>query len=75
MYFYLLVITDVFFNLYSLGMNDALREGSIDLADPTTKDEFTEFKNSLVKKLQSLSTKSYYNDFVEDFIKDVCIGC
>ena len=50
--------------------NDALREGSIDHADPTTKEEFTEFKNNLVKKLQSLSAKTCYNDFIEDFIKD-----
>ena len=55
--------------------NDALREGSIDQADPTTKEEFTDFKNNLVKKLQSLSTKAYYNDFIEDFIKEVSIGC
>ena len=61
--------------IVSLGVTDALREGTIDYADPTTKDEFTEFKNSLVKKLQSLSTKSYYNEFIEDLIKDVCIGC
>jgi len=55
--------------------NDALRDGSIDQADPSTKEEFTDFKNNLVKKLQSLSTKAYYNDFIEDFIKEVSIGC
>jgi hypothetical protein len=50
-------------------------EGSIDEANPSSKEEFSEFKNNLVKKLQSLSTKACYNDFIEDFIKDVCIGC
>ncbi|XP_046439155.1 eukaryotic translation initiation factor 3 subunit J-like [Daphnia pulex] len=49
-------------------------EGSIDEANPSSKEEFSEFKNNLVKKLQSLSTKACYNDFIEDFIKDVCIG-
>ncbi|EFX81492.1 hypothetical protein DAPPUDRAFT_224268 [Daphnia pulex] len=49
-------------------------EGSIDEANPLSKEEFSEFKNNLVKKLQSLSTKACYNDFIEDFIKDVCIG-
>nr|SVE76820.1 EOG090X0OQM [Daphnia longispina] len=49
-------------------------EGSIDEANPSSKEEFVEFKNNLVKKLQSLSTKACYNDFIEDFIKDVCIG-
>lgn len=63
------------FPVFLVGMsNDALREGSIDHADPTTKEEFTEFKNNLVKKLQSLSAKTCYNDFIEDFIKDVSIG-
>nr|CAG4651551.1 EOG090X0OQM [Simocephalus serrulatus]SVE94676.1 EOG090X0OQM [Simocephalus serrulatus] len=52
----------------------APRPGSIDDADPSSKEEFTEFKNNLVKKIQSLSTKSCYSEFIEDFIKDVCIG-
>nr|CAG4635249.1 EOG090X0OQM [Alona affinis] len=50
------------------------REGSIDDADPFTKEEFAELKNNLVKKLQSLSNKSSYNDFIEDLIKDISIS-
>lgn len=61
---------------YFLGITDSLpTEGSIDEANPSSKEEFSEFKNNLVKKLQSLSTKACYNDFIEDLIKDVCIGC
>ena len=52
----------------------APRLGSIDDANPSTKEEFTEFKNNLVKKIQSLSTKTCYNEFIEDFVKDICIG-
>nr|SVE85936.1 EOG090X0OQM [Daphnia pulicaria] len=59
----------------TFGITDSLpTEGSIDEANPSSKEEFSEFKNNLVKKLQSLSTKACYNDFIEDFIKDVCIG-
>nr|SVE80561.1 EOG090X0OQM [Daphnia magna]SVE82897.1 EOG090X0OQM [Daphnia magna] len=49
-------------------------EGSIDQANPSSKEEFVEFKNNLLKKLQSLSSKAPYNDFIEDLIKDICIG-
>jgi hypothetical protein len=64
------------FLFYFLGITGSLpTEGSIDEANPSSKEEFVEFKNNLVKKLQSLSTKACYNDFIEDFIKDVCIGC
>nr|CAG4649903.1 EOG090X0OQM [Scapholeberis mucronata]SVE94051.1 EOG090X0OQM [Scapholeberis mucronata] len=52
----------------------APRPGSLDDANPTTKEEFTEFKNNLVKKIQSLSSKTCYNEFIEDFVKDICIG-
>lgn len=58
------------------GITDAVpAEGSIDQANPFSKEEFAEFKNNLLKKLQSLSSKDCYNDFIEDLIKDVCIGC
>ncbi len=59
----------------TLGVSGSPRDGSIDDANPTSKEEFTEFKSNLVKKIQSLSTKVCYNDFIEDFIKDICIGC
>lgn len=55
--------------------SNALREGGIDGADPSTKEEFSELKANLVKKLQSLSSKPAYNDFIEDLVKDVCITC
>nr|CAG4642265.1 EOG090X0OQM [Eurycercus lamellatus] len=54
--------------------SNAPREGSIDDAEPSSKEEFAAFKTNLVKKIQSLASKSGYNDFIEDFIKDVCIG-
>lgn len=57
------------------GVGNAPREGSIDDAYPTTKEEFNTLKSNLVKKLQSLSTRSGYNEFVEEFVKDICISC
>lgn len=57
-----------------LGISGASRAGSIDDANPTSKEEFTDFKSNLVKKIQSLSTKACYNEFIEDFIKDISIG-
>nr|SVE75566.1 EOG090X0OQM [Daphnia dolichocephala] len=59
----------------TFGISDTVpADGSIDHASPSSKEEFAEFKNVLVKKLQSLSSKTNYNDFIEDFIKDICIG-
>jgi hypothetical protein len=53
------------FAVFTLGITGSLpSEGSIDEANPSSKEEFTEFKNNLVKKLQSLSTKVCYNDFI-----------
>ena len=51
------------------------REGNIDDAEPTTKEQFSELRNNLVKKLQSLSLKENYNDFVEELVRDICVGC
>ena len=59
---------------WSLGLSGAPRPDSIDDAYPFSKEEFTEFKNNLVKKIQSFSKESCYNDFLEDFVKDLCIG-
>nr|CAG4637570.1 EOG090X0OQM [Ceriodaphnia reticulata]SVE73367.1 EOG090X0OQM [Ceriodaphnia reticulata] len=58
----------------TFGISGSPRDGSIDDANPSSKEEFTEFKSNLVKKIQSLSQKTCYNDFIEDFIKDICIG-
>ncbi len=59
--------------LYLAGVSR--REGSIDDAEPTTKEQFAELRNNLVKKMQSLSLKENYNDFVEELIRDICVGC
>jgi len=57
--------------LSSKGSN---REGSIDDAFPSTKEEFSELKSNVVKKLQSLSSQGCYNEFVEELIKDLCVS-
>ena len=49
------------------------REGSIDDAFPSTKEEFAELKSNVVKKLQSLSSQGCYNDFMEELVKDLCV--
>nr|CAG4650699.1 EOG090X0OQM [Sida crystallina] len=54
--------------------SSSYRGGSIDDADPTTKEQFTELRNNLVKKMQSLSLKEQFNDFMEELIKDFCVG-
>merc|ERR1711911_83452 len=59
------------FGLSSKGSN---REGSIDDAFPSTKEEFSELKSNVVKKLQSLSSQGCYNEFVEELIKDLCVS-
>ena len=49
--------------------------GAIDSANPTTKEQFSELKNNLLSKLQSLSAKENYNEFMEELIRDLCVGC
>nr|CAG4638908.1 EOG090X0OQM [Cyclestheria hislopi] len=59
----------------TFGFSDkVLREGSIDDAEPHSKEGFLELKNNLIKKLQSLSSREFYNDFAEELIKDLCVG-
>lgn len=65
---------DLALAMETFGVSRTHREGSIDDADPSTKEEFAELKSNLLQKLQSLKNKSCYNDFIEDFIKDVCIS-
>jgi len=49
-------------------------QGSIDNACPSSKEDFDELKSNVVKKLQSLSVEKCYNDFMEDLVKELCVG-
>ncbi len=48
---------------------------SIDDAEPATKEQFAELRNNLVKKMQSLFLNENYNHFVEELVRDICVGC
>jgi len=58
---------------FGLSSRSSNREGSIDDASPSSKEEFAEFKSNVVKKLQSLSTQGCYTDFIEELVKDLCV--
>jgi len=68
------LVEDSDFELAKETFGVSRREGSIDDAEPTTKEQFAELRNNLVKKMQSLSLKENYNDFVEELIRDICVG-
>jgi len=58
----------------TFGANAIPREGSIDGADPNSKDQFSVLRTNLVQKLQSLSGRDGYNDFMEELVRDICVG-
>nr|CAG4641421.1 EOG090X0OQM [Eulimnadia texana] len=48
-------------------------ESSIN-ANPTTKEEFAEFRKELLRKFGDLQSREPYKEFVEEFVKELCAG-
>lgn len=60
--------------LCSSGITSPSSGGVIDGADPSTKEQFAELKNNICQKLQSLSAKDHFNEFMEELVRDLCVG-
>ncbi len=50
-----------------------VKSGSIDAMVPATKEEFDTLTKAIVEKVQIFSSASYYNDFVENLIKELTL--
>jgi len=46
----------------------------IDTADPITKDDFDELRKKLVTELRRFEARVPFEDFVEDFVQDLCVS-
>ncbi|UYV67316.1 hypothetical protein LAZ67_5000210, partial [Cordylochernes scorpioides] len=58
----------------TFGLTEAPSSDSFESQNPSTKEEFDEFKKLVVDKLQSLEKSALYMPFLEDFMRDLCVN-
>lgn len=49
--------------------------GSVDASNPTTKEEFAEFSDALIKRINQHKAKEEYLDFLDDFVRNLLASC
>lgn len=49
--------------------------GGIDGMNPTSKAEFTEFSEALLKKIGQLKNQDEFPNFIEELVRGVCVHC
>merc|ERR1711953_974328 len=48
--------------------------GGIDAMNPQTKEEFDDFSKVVLDKITSLASSEHFQDFAEDFVKNLCMS-
>lgn len=61
--------------LDTLGLTSASSFATSDAANPTTKEEFSEYADALVKKITQNKLKEEYVPFLDDLVSKLCAGC
>lgn len=63
---------DLKIGLESLGLTPST---SADSFNPTTKEEFSEYAESLSRTVSQYKSKAEYVSFVDDLVRNLCAGC
>lgn len=58
--------------LDTLGLSSV---GSVDSSNPTTKEEFAEFSDVLIKRITQFKAKEEYINFLDDFVRNLLASC
>lgn len=62
--------------LDTLGLTSTSSLGlTSDAANPTSKEEFSEYADALVKKITQHKLKEEYVPFLDDLVSKLCAGC
>ena len=48
--------------------------GGIDAMNPQSKEEFDDFSKAVLDKITSLESSEHFQDFAEDFVKNLCMS-
>lgn len=59
--------------LDTLGLNEG--SSAIDASNPTTKEEFAEFSDMLIKRITQFKAKEEYLNFLDDFVRNLLASC
>lgn len=63
---------DLKIGLETLGLAGS---SNIDAFNPSSKEEFTEYAETISKTVSQFKTKLEYASFVDDLVRNLCAGC